>query len=102
MINNHGFSHQTKHDDTKFHFTMDMMTKGIFKLNYHLTATNIADMMTKSSEGNKIEQPRDLARLNLENNIEEDASLSKDESLNDIELRRSIGISNSISVYIVL
>lgn len=61
MIDNQGFSHRTKHVDTKFHFVKDMIKKGIVRLKYHPTATNIADMMTKPLGGNKMKQLRELA-----------------------------------------
>lgn len=63
MITNQGFSHRTKHIDTKFHFVKDLVEKKIVELRYHPTETNVADMMTKPLGGNKIRQLRELAGL---------------------------------------
>lgn len=63
MVNNHRFSHRTKHIDTKYHFVKDMVEKGIVILKYHPSTTNIADMMTKPLGGNKIRELRELAGL---------------------------------------
>jgi hypothetical protein len=63
MVNNQKFSHRTKHIDTKYYFVKDMVEKGIVRLVYQPTETNIADLMTKPLGGTKVEQLRRLAGL---------------------------------------
>lgn len=47
MIENDGHSNRTKHIDTRFHFTRDMVRDSEIKLIYCTTEENIADMLTK-------------------------------------------------------
>jgi hypothetical protein len=63
MCTNQKFSHRTKHIDTRYYFIKDLVSKGIVKLEYHPTETNIADMMTKPLGNIKIEVLRRLAGL---------------------------------------
>lgn len=63
MTESQRFSNRTKHIDTKFHFIKDLKEKGIVKLEYFPTSTNIADMLTKPMGGNKIKQLRELGGL---------------------------------------
>lgn len=63
MVDKNNFSHRTKHIDTRYHFIKDLAEKKVIKLNYHPTATNIADMLTKPLGGNKIQELRNLAAL---------------------------------------
>ena len=66
IVSNEKFSNRTKHIDTKYHFIKDLKEKGLIELEYHPTATNVADMMTKPLGGNKIAQLRSLAKLQQE------------------------------------
>jgi hypothetical protein len=65
MVENNRFSHRTKHIDTKFHFIKDLVENKKIELKYHPTATNVADLLTKSLGGNKIAQLRELGELEL-------------------------------------
>lgn len=47
LIKNDKFSNRTKHIDTEYHFTRDLVLKGAIKLHYVATEDNIADMFTK-------------------------------------------------------
>lgn len=47
IIENEGQSNRTKHIDTKFHFTRDMVRNSEIELIYCTTEENIADMLTK-------------------------------------------------------
>lgn len=71
MTVNQKFSHRTKHIDARYHFVKDVIERGIVKLMYHPTSTNVADMMTKPLGGNKIKSLRELGGLIYEKKEEE-------------------------------
>jgi transposase InsO family protein len=71
MVENQKFSGRTKHIDLRYHYIKDISEKGRIKLEYHPTATNIADMMTKPLGANRIRQLRESAGINLYNVEEE-------------------------------
>lgn len=57
------FSNRTKHIETKYHYIRDEVEKGRVELQYVNTNDNIADMMTKPLNGNKLVKLRRLAGL---------------------------------------
>lgn len=61
MTKNDKFINRTKHIDTKFHFTKDLVSKGEIKLQYVEAENNIADMFTKPLGSVKIAHLRKLA-----------------------------------------
>lgn len=63
IITNDGFSDRSKHIDTKFHYTKDMVTKKEVRLIYCPTDENIADMLTKPLGSIKLAKMRKKAGL---------------------------------------
>lgn len=63
MIENEKFSNRTKHIDVRYHFAKEEISKGLIKLIYEPTETNIADMLTKPLAGTKIKFLRELANV---------------------------------------
>lgn len=63
MIVNDKFSNRTKHIDTKFHFTKELVSKGEIKLKYIETENNAADLFTKPLASIKMKHLRTLAGL---------------------------------------
>lgn len=63
MISNEKLSYRTKHIDTKFHFSKDLVSRGKIMLEYVATDVNIADLFTKPLASTKISHLRTLAGL---------------------------------------
>jgi hypothetical protein len=67
MTENQKFNHRTKHIGLKYHFIKDVIEDKVVRLQYHPTATNVADMLTKALGGNKLTELRELACLERPN-----------------------------------
>lgn len=63
MIKNDKFSNRTKHIDTKYHFTKNLVSKGEIVLQYVETENNVADMFTKPLGSVKLKFLRERAGL---------------------------------------
>jgi hypothetical protein len=63
MIKNDKFSNRTKHIDTRFHFTKDLVSSKSIKLNYVETENNVADLFTKPLGPTRIKYLRELIGL---------------------------------------
>jgi hypothetical protein len=63
MIANDKFSNRTKHIDTKFYFTKDLVSSGKIQLQYVSTENNLADIFTKPLQSTRIKYLRELIGL---------------------------------------
>lgn len=65
IITNDGFSDRSKHIDTKYHYTRDMVERSEVELVYCPTDENIADMLTKPLGSVKLAKLRRKANLEV-------------------------------------
>lgn len=63
LAENQKFSNRTKHIDTRFHFIRELKEKSEIKLVYCRTEENVADLLTKALNGNRIKYLREAAKL---------------------------------------
>lgn len=62
-IENHEYAARTKYFGVKYHGIKDLIAKSVIKLKYCPTATNVADLLTKSLNRIKLREHRSSANV---------------------------------------